>query len=41
MSIRILYLCFNMCVVATEVEYSTPDQFGILELSDMQVSMSV
>ena len=32
MLFRILYLCFNMRVVATQVEYSTPDQFAILKL---------
>ena len=41
MSICIMYLCFNiLCLVATEVEYPTPDRFGNLMLPNVQVSMS-
>ena len=41
MSICIMYLCFNiLCLVATEVEYPTPDRFGNLKLPNVQVSMS-
>ena len=41
MSICIMYLCFNiLCLVATEVEYPTPDRFGNLMLPNIQVSMS-
>jgi len=35
-----VFCVFNICLVATEVEYPTPDRFGNLELSNMQGSMS-
>ena len=33
------FVC-SICLIATEVKYPTPDQFGNLELTNMLVSMS-
>ena len=36
----ILKFVCSICLIATEVKYPTPDQFGNLELTNMLVSMS-